>query len=229
MASTSQAAVPATLCLPIPTPYLPITGGYIFIDAQGDGCDSNGSVYVSGGTLIVNGPTGNMNGAIGLQRNLRGNRRFPDGGRQLRNVRVYQRFIHPGDLSVYLRVDTGGRYHDPHRNGSGRRDSHLCALEKLPKCRAVLVKPVVRNHLRGLLRRKLYWLGNGRIVCRRNVYRWNATRYRYDLVDRAIEFVREQQETITSNYNDNLPRCITITSKPIDLVNHSTTEPREKS
>ena len=44
--------------------YLELTGGYIYINAQGDGCDSNGSVYMSGGTMIVNGPTGNDNGAL---------------------------------------------------------------------------------------------------------------------------------------------------------------------
>ena len=44
--------------------YLDLNGGYIYINAQGDGCDSNGSVYMSGGTMIVNGPTGNDNGAL---------------------------------------------------------------------------------------------------------------------------------------------------------------------
>ena len=47
-----------------PDAYFKITGGYIFMDAQGDGCDSNGSVYVSGGTLIINGPTESTHGAL---------------------------------------------------------------------------------------------------------------------------------------------------------------------
>jgi hypothetical protein len=41
-----------------------ITGGYIYIDAAGDGLDSNGSLYIDGGTIIVNGPTNNGNGAL---------------------------------------------------------------------------------------------------------------------------------------------------------------------
>jgi hypothetical protein len=43
---------------------LTINGGYIFIDAGGDGLDSNGSFVMTGGTAIVNGPTNNGNGAL---------------------------------------------------------------------------------------------------------------------------------------------------------------------
>lgn len=44
--------------------YLYMTGGYVYIDATGDGLDSNGSVVMSGGTIIINGPTASNNGAI---------------------------------------------------------------------------------------------------------------------------------------------------------------------
>lgn len=44
--------------------YLTITGGYIALDADGDGIDVNGSIEMSGGVVIVNGPTANMNGAL---------------------------------------------------------------------------------------------------------------------------------------------------------------------
>ncbi|MEJ5308593.1 MAG: carbohydrate-binding domain-containing protein [Anaerolineae bacterium] len=44
--------------------YLTLHGGYIFIDAIGDGIDSNGPIEMTGGTVIVNGPTENMNGAL---------------------------------------------------------------------------------------------------------------------------------------------------------------------
>ncbi|MBN1189313.1 MAG: carbohydrate-binding domain-containing protein [Dehalococcoidales bacterium] len=44
--------------------YLNINGGYIFVDARGDGLDINGPVNMSGGTVIINGPTGNGNGAL---------------------------------------------------------------------------------------------------------------------------------------------------------------------
>ena len=43
---------------------LTINGGYIFIDAGGDGLDSNGSFVMTGGTAIVNGPTNNSNGPL---------------------------------------------------------------------------------------------------------------------------------------------------------------------
>ncbi len=43
---------------------LNINGGYIYVDANGDGLDSNGSINVTNGTIVVNGPTENNNGAL---------------------------------------------------------------------------------------------------------------------------------------------------------------------
>ena len=44
--------------------FLYIHGGYLVVDANGDGLDSNGSIEMTSGTVIVNGPTMNMNGAL---------------------------------------------------------------------------------------------------------------------------------------------------------------------
>ena len=44
--------------------HLYIKGGYIAIDALGDGFDVNGSVYMTSGSLIINGPVRNDNGAL---------------------------------------------------------------------------------------------------------------------------------------------------------------------
>jgi hypothetical protein len=43
---------------------LTISGGYIVIDAAGDGIDVNGPITMTGGTVLVNGPTSNGNGAL---------------------------------------------------------------------------------------------------------------------------------------------------------------------
>ena len=43
---------------------LNIAGGYLVVNAQGDGLDSNDQLTISGGTQLVNGPTGNGNGAL---------------------------------------------------------------------------------------------------------------------------------------------------------------------
>jgi len=43
---------------------LSINGGYLFVDAGGDGLDINGPITMTGGTVIVNGPTDNGNGAV---------------------------------------------------------------------------------------------------------------------------------------------------------------------
>lgn len=41
-----------------------ISGGYILVNAQGDGIDSNGTLTVTGGVILVNGPTNSGNGAL---------------------------------------------------------------------------------------------------------------------------------------------------------------------
>ncbi len=43
---------------------LSIEGGYIYVDANGDGLDSNTSAEMTGGTVLVYGPTNNGNGAL---------------------------------------------------------------------------------------------------------------------------------------------------------------------
>jgi hypothetical protein len=44
--------------------HLYVNGGYIAIDATGDGIDTNGPIDMTGGVVIVNGPTANHNGAL---------------------------------------------------------------------------------------------------------------------------------------------------------------------
>ena len=44
--------------------YLYVNGGYVVIDATGDGLDINGSVKMTGGVVIANGPTSNNNGPL---------------------------------------------------------------------------------------------------------------------------------------------------------------------
>lgn len=49
--------------------HLYMNGGYIVVDADGDGVDSNGTIDITGGTLLINGPTSNNNGALDSQGN----------------------------------------------------------------------------------------------------------------------------------------------------------------
>lgn len=44
--------------------FLYLNGGYVAIDAMGDGIDVNGTIDMTGGIVIVNGPTNNANGAL---------------------------------------------------------------------------------------------------------------------------------------------------------------------
>ncbi len=41
-----------------------LNGGYVYVDATGDGLDANGSIEMTGGTVIVNGPTNGGNGTL---------------------------------------------------------------------------------------------------------------------------------------------------------------------
>ncbi len=43
---------------------LSISGGNIFVDAQGDGVDSNGDLELTGGTVVINGTTSGGNGIL---------------------------------------------------------------------------------------------------------------------------------------------------------------------
>ncbi len=44
--------------------WVSINGGYLYINAGGDGLDSNGTVAMTGGVVLDNGPTNNGNGAL---------------------------------------------------------------------------------------------------------------------------------------------------------------------
>lgn len=50
--------------------YVEINGGYLYVDAGGDGLDSNGTGTLNDGLVIVNGPTNNGNGALDVGGNL---------------------------------------------------------------------------------------------------------------------------------------------------------------
>ncbi len=45
-------------------------GGYVYVDAGGDGLDSNGNMTFNGGFIIVNGPTNDGNGPLDTNGNL---------------------------------------------------------------------------------------------------------------------------------------------------------------
>lgn len=52
-----------------------INGGYIFINAEGDGIDSNGIINFNDGIVIINGPVSNGDGALDSERGI-----FYNGG-----------------------------------------------------------------------------------------------------------------------------------------------------
>ncbi|GAA4469753.1 hypothetical protein GCM10023189_57280 [Nibrella saemangeumensis] len=43
---------------------LNINGGFVYVDANGDGLDANGTITITNGIVLVNGPTASGNGAL---------------------------------------------------------------------------------------------------------------------------------------------------------------------
>lgn len=50
--------------------YLYINGGYVVVNADGDGLDANGGIVMTDGVVLVNGPTNNGNGALDYRSNF---------------------------------------------------------------------------------------------------------------------------------------------------------------
>lgn len=61
---SSSAGQPQQGMLETGNAHLYINGGYLFVDALGDGIDINGPIDMTAGTVIVNGPVENMNGPL---------------------------------------------------------------------------------------------------------------------------------------------------------------------
>lgn len=62
--SSAQAGRPGMNNFSSSTGSVEINGGYVYLNASGDGLDSNGSVTVTGGTVIIDGPEDSGNGAF---------------------------------------------------------------------------------------------------------------------------------------------------------------------
>ena len=81
--------------------HLAINGGYLAVDALGDGIDINGAIDMTGGTVLVNGPTANNNGALDHSR-VQDHWRLPGGGRQRRHGTGARYDVHAVLTDAYL-------------------------------------------------------------------------------------------------------------------------------
>jgi hypothetical protein len=99
---------------------LHINGGYIVIDAAGDGMDVNGSIEMTGGVVIINGPTVNMEGAIDYDRGFKitggtvigvgssGMAQAPDVSSSQNSILVNLSAAQPAGNLVHIRTQGGG-------------------------------------------------------------------------------------------------------------------------
>jgi hypothetical protein len=62
--NTGTGAEPGQVNSGASTSFLYVNGGYVYVNANGDGLDINGSIAMKGGTVLVDGPTANDNGAL---------------------------------------------------------------------------------------------------------------------------------------------------------------------
>jgi len=99
--------------------HLYINGGYIVIDAAGDGIDINGSIDITGGTVIVNGPTSNNNGPLDYLSSFKisgglliavgssGMAQAPDTSSTQYSVMVNLTSIQPADTIIHIETEGG--------------------------------------------------------------------------------------------------------------------------
>ena len=62
--ATSRSGGPPSHPLSGGAAQIELTGGYLLLDASGDGIDANGTIEISGGTVLISGPTNQGNGTI---------------------------------------------------------------------------------------------------------------------------------------------------------------------
>ena len=96
-----------------------INGGYIVIDATGDGLDSNGYITMTAGTVIVNGPTASMNGALDCNGTLEVNGGFllavgssgmaesPDSSSDQETLSLRYGSTQSGGTMVHIKTEAG--------------------------------------------------------------------------------------------------------------------------
>lgn len=99
--------------------YLFINGGYISVDALGDGLDINGAIEMTAGTLLVNGPTEQMNGAIDYDAGFKisggllvaagssGMAMAPDQNSTQNTALIYLTATQPGGSLVHIQDSSG--------------------------------------------------------------------------------------------------------------------------
>ncbi|MBN1513474.1 MAG: carbohydrate-binding domain-containing protein [Phycisphaerae bacterium] len=102
--------------------YLYIHGGYIVVNAAGDGIDVNGYVVMTGGTVIVHGPTVDFNSAIDYDRtfNISGGILVAAGSAQMaqapsttstqRSVKINYNANKAAGTLAHIQTTAGGTY-----------------------------------------------------------------------------------------------------------------------
>ncbi len=102
--------------------YLYIHGGYIVVNAAGDGIDANGYIVMTGGTVIVHGPTANFDSAIDYDRtfNISGGLLVAAGSAQMaqapsttstqRSVKITHSATKAAGTLAHMQTTIGGTY-----------------------------------------------------------------------------------------------------------------------
>jgi len=100
--------------------FLYINGGYLVVNATGDGLDSNGSIQMTGGTVIVNGPTSdgdgpldydgtfNISGGVLLAVGSSGMAQTPSTSSTQRSVKITYSATKTAGTLIHLQKTSGG-------------------------------------------------------------------------------------------------------------------------
>jgi hypothetical protein len=99
--------------------YLYIHGGYMVIEAAGDGVDVNGAIEMTDGVVVVNGPTEQMNGALDYDAGFNmtggfviaagssGMAQAPDASSSQSSVLIYLTSTQPAGTLVHIQNSAG--------------------------------------------------------------------------------------------------------------------------
>ena len=127
--------------------YLYINGGYVAIEAGGDGIDVNGAITMTDGVVIVNGPIQQMNSALDYDAFFNISGGFLVAAGQCGHGAGAWRGIVPEFAAAELQQHAKGRHVGAYPDERWQGCSHLRAFEAIPVDRFLIVGADHRNHL----------------------------------------------------------------------------------
>ena len=127
--------------------YLYINGGYVAIEAGGDGVDVNGAITMTDGVVIVNGPIQQMNSALDYDAFFNISGGFVVAAGSAGMAQAPWRGIVPEFAAAELQQHAEGRHAGAYPDERWEGCSHLRAFEAIPIDRFLIAGAGHRSHI----------------------------------------------------------------------------------